>query len=89
MTPSSTKTELIEEIYTDNDKEIWWDKKVTTIPPLKHNKADIVYQNKIENKCYIIDIAIELDVKVEKNIKLKYDNDMQLSSELTISKFYV
>ena len=43
MTPSSTKTELIEEIYTDNDKEIWWDKKVTTIPPLKHNKADIVY----------------------------------------------
>ena len=27
---------LIEEIYTDNDKEIWWDKKVTTTPSLKH-----------------------------------------------------
>ena len=89
MTPSSTKTELIEEIYTDNDKEIWWDKKVTTIPRLKHNKPDIMYQNKIENECYIIDIAIGLDVNVGKNIKLKYDNNMQLSSELTISKFYV
>ena len=33
---------LIEKIYTDNDKEIWWDKKVTTIPPLIHNKSDIV-----------------------------------------------
>ena len=24
----------IEEIYTDNGTQIWWDKKVTTIPPL-------------------------------------------------------
>ena len=39
----------IEEIYTDNDKEIWWDKKITTIPPLKHNKPNIVYWNKTEN----------------------------------------
>ena len=72
----------IEEIYTDNDKEIWWDKKVTTIPPLKHNKPDIVYWNKTENKYYIIDIAIGLDINVWKNINLKYDIYMQLSSEL-------
>ena len=72
----------IEEIYTDNDKEIWWDKKVTTIPPLKHNKPDIVYWNKTENKCYIIGIAIDLYINVGKNINLKYDNYMQLLSEL-------
>ena len=72
----------IEEIYTDNDKEIWWDKKVTTIPPLKHSKPDIVYWNKTENKCYIIGIAIGLDINVGKNINLKYDNYMQLWSEL-------
>ena len=66
----------------DNDKEIWWDKKVTTIPPLKHNKPDIVYWNKTENKCYIIGIAIGLDINVGKNINLKYDNYMQLWSEL-------
>ena len=72
----------IEKIYTDDDKEIWLDKKITTIPPLKRNKSDIVYWNKTENKCYIIDIAIGLDINVGKNINLKYDNYVQLSSEL-------
>ena len=72
----------IEEIYTGNDKEIWWDKKVTTIPPLKRNKQDIVYWNKTENKYSIIDIAIGLDINVGKNINLKYDNYIQLSPEL-------
>ena len=66
----------------DNDKEIWWDKKVTTIPPLKQNKPDIVYWKKAENKCYVIDIAIGVDINVGKNINLKYDNYMQLWSEL-------
>ena len=73
---------LIEGIYMDKDKEIWWDKKVTTIAPLKYNKPDVVYWNKTENKYYIIDIAIGLDINVGKNINLKYDNCMQLSSEL-------
>ena len=72
---------LIEEIYTDSNKEIWWDQKVTIIPPLKH-KSNIVYWNKTENKCYIIDIAIGLDINVGKNINLKYDNYIQLSPEL-------
>ena len=72
---------LIEEIYTDSNKEIWWDEKVTIIPPLKH-KSNIVYWNKTENKCYIIDIAIGLDINVGKNINLKYDNYIQLSPEL-------
>ena len=62
----------IEQFYTDNNKEIRWDKKITTIPPLKHNKPDIVYWNKTENKCYITDTAIGLNVG--KNINLKYDN---------------
>ena len=67
----------IEEICTDNDREIWWDKKVTNIPPLKHNKPDIVYWNKTENT-----IAVCLDINLGKNINLKYNNYMQLSSEL-------
>ena len=72
----------IEEIYQDNEKEIWWDKKITTIPLLKHNKPDIAHWNKTEDKCYIIDFIIGLDINVEKNINLKFDNYMQLSSEL-------
>ena len=71
-----------EEIYKDNDKEIWWEKKITIIPLLKHNKPDIEYWNKTEDKCYIIDFVIGLDINAEKNINLKFDNYMQLSSEL-------
>ena len=52
------------------------------MPPLKHNKPDIVYWKKTESKCYIIDIAVGLDINVGKNMNLKYDNYMQLSSEL-------
>ena len=41
-----------------------------------------MYWKKTGNKCYIIDIAIGLDINVRKNINLKFDNYMQLSSEL-------
>ena len=72
----------IVEIYNEGNKEIWWDKKITTIPPLKHNKPDILYWNKHDNTCFIIDIAVGFDVNVTKNGNLKHDNYMQLSSEL-------
>ena len=72
----------IVEIYSEGNKEIWWDKKITTIPPLKHNKPDNIYWNKHGNICFIIDIAVGLNVNIAKNINLKHDNYMQLSSEL-------
>ena len=72
----------IVEIYNEGNKEIWWDRKITTIPPLKHNKPDILYWNKHDNTCFIIDIAVGLDVNITKNVNLKHDNYMQLSSEL-------
>ena len=72
----------IVEIYSKGNKEIWWEKKITTIPPLKHNKPDILYWNKYENTCFMIDIAVGLDVNITKNVNLKHGNYMQLSSEL-------
>ena len=72
----------IVEIYNEGNKEIWWDKKITTISPLKHNKPDILYWNKHDNTCFIIDIAVGLDVNITKSVNLKHDNYMQLSSEL-------
>ena len=72
----------IVEVYNEDNKEIWWDKKITSIPPLKHNKPDILYWNKHDNTCFIIDIAVGLDVNITKNVNLKHDNYMQLSSEL-------
>ena len=69
---------------SEGDKELWWDKKITTIPPLKHNKPDIHCWNKHDSMCFIIDIAVGLDVNITKNINLKHDNYMQLSSELKL-----
>ena len=71
----------IVEIYNEGNKEIWWDKKITTIP-LKHNKPDILYWNRHDNACFIIDIAVGLDVNITKNVNLKHDYYMPLSSEL-------
>ena len=39
----------IVEIYNQGNREIWWDNKMTTMPPLKHNKPDILYWNKHDN----------------------------------------
>ena len=52
------------------------------MPPLKQNKPDILYWNKHDNTCFIINIAAGLDVNIRKNVNLKYDNYMQFSSEL-------
>ena len=67
------------EIYNEPKKEIWLDKKLTTIP---HNKPDISNWNKQDNTCFIINIAVGLDVIIIKNINMKHGNYMQLSSEL-------
>ena len=37
------------EIYNEGNKEIWWDKKIITMPLLKHNKPDSLYWNKHNN----------------------------------------
>lgn len=51
------------------------------IPPLK---PYLLYCNEAETTRYIIDIALNLDINVGENINLKYENYMQLSSELEI-----
>ena len=70
----------IVEIYNEGNKEIWWNKKITTI--IKYNKPDILYWNKHGNTCFIVDIAVGLDVNITKNVHLKHDNYMQLSPKL-------
>ena len=68
----SSETEVpmnsIQEVYSNADKEIWWDTKIKTSPTLEHNKPDIVLWLKKEKKCYIIDIKVGLDVNINKNI---------------------
>ena len=72
----------IVEVHNEGNKEIWRGKKLIIIAPLEDIKPDILYWNKHDNTCFIIDIAVGLDVSITKNVNLKHDNYMQLSSEL-------
>ena len=72
----------IQEIYSDDNIEVWWDKKVTTLSPCHHNKPDIVLWKKDEKKCHVIDISVGLDVNIDRNITMKLDNYLPLTAEL-------
>ena len=48
----------LQEKYTDEFVEIWWDTKIKTIPSLKHNKPDLVIWYKIDKTCFIVDMAV-------------------------------
>ena len=61
-------------IWVNNDIEIWWDTFIKTVPPVPHNKPDIVVWRKNENKCFIIDICVPLDENIHKQEKMKVDN---------------
>ena len=56
----------IVDIYREHNKDIWWDKKITTIPPLKHSKPYILYWNNT------FSIVVGLDANMTKNTNLKH-----------------
>ena len=79
---STKKRQPIQTYCANNEIEVWWDTKVKTLTKCPHDKPDIVLWNITEKKCHVIDICICLDVNIEKNIKLKKDNYLQLIAEL-------
>ena len=72
----------ITEVYTDEKTEIWWDTRIKTLVKLEHDKPDIVLWKRDEQKCFIIDICVCLDVNIDKNIELKQNYYLPLAAEL-------
>ena len=72
----------VQDIYVDDNIEVWWDKKISTLTPCTHNKPDIVLWKKNEKKCHVIDICVGLDVNIDKNISMKQDHYLPLTAEL-------
>ena len=79
---STSERQPIQDVYTDEDIEIWWDTKINTLRKCEHNKPDIVLWKKKDKMCYVIDVRVGLDVNIDKNIKEKLDNYLQLTAEL-------
>ena len=72
----------LQEKHTDEFVEIWWDTQIKTIPSLKHNKPDLVIQYKVDKTCFIVDVAVGLDVNTTRNYNQKNDNYVLLLTEL-------
>ena len=72
----------IQSYYANKEMDIWWDTIIKTLTKCEHNKPDIVLWRETEKKWYIIDVCVCLDVNINKNIQLKLDNYLPLSSEL-------
>ena len=76
------KRRPIQEFYTNEEVEIWYDTKIKTLTKCQHNKPDIVLWRKYDKKCFVKDVSVGLDVNVDKNIQLKFDNYLPLVAEL-------
>ena len=72
----------LQEKYTDEFVEMWWDTKIKTIPSLQHNKPDLVIWYKIDKTCSIVDVAVGLDVNTTWNYNQKNDNYVLLLFKL-------
>ena len=79
---SSDERHPIQEVYVNDSREVWWDKKITTLSACAHNRPDIVLWKKDEKRCHVIDICVGLDVNIDKNITMKLDNYLPLTAEL-------
>ena len=72
----------IQDVFNDDEVEVWWDVKIPTKTSVEHNKPDLVVWKKQEKRAYIVDVVVGLDVNVEKNENIKRDYYYPLSTEL-------
>ena len=61
--------------------EIWWDRGVTTLTKIPHNRRDLIIWNTNTNEC-IIDICIPLDTNLELRDTTKRNNYVELVDQL-------
>ena len=62
--------------------EIWWDRGVTTLTKIPHNRRDLIIWNSNTNECTIIDICIPLDTNLELRDTTKRNNYVELVDQL-------
>ena len=65
-----------------NGAEVWWDRQVTTLTKIPHNKPDIIIWDGTNNECKIIDICVPLDTNLELRDTTKRNNYVELVDQL-------
>ena len=64
------------------DAEMWWDKKVKTVTKIERNRPDMIYWDKKNKQCEIIEISVPLDNNMQQAYKLKQGKYIELISQL-------
>ena len=70
------------EVTKTTDAEMWWDKKVRTVTKIEHNRPGMIYWDKKNKQCEIIEISVPLDNNMQKAYKLKQGKYIELISQL-------
>ena len=74
--------EMPSAILKVNGAEVWWDRQVTTLTKIPHNKPDIIIWDGTNNECKIIDICVPLDTNLELRDTTKRNNYVELVDQL-------
>ena len=74
--------EMPSAILKVNGAEVWWDRQVTTLTKIPHNKLDIIIWDGTNNECKIIDICVPLDTNLELMDTTKRNNYVELVDQL-------
>ena len=64
------------------DAKMWWEKKVKTVTKIEHNRPDMIYWDKKNKQCEIIEISVPLDNNMQQAYKLKEGKYIELISQL-------
>ena len=64
------------------DAEMWWGKKVKTMTKIEHNRPDMIYWDKKNKQCEIIEISVPLDNYMQQAYRLKQGKYIELISQL-------
>ena len=62
--------------------EIWWNRGVTTLTKIPHNRLDLIIWDSNTNECKIIDICVPLDTNLELRDTTKRNNYIELIDQL-------
>ena len=72
----------VESVIVTEDLRLLWDFPIQTDHRLEHNRPDIVFENKKDRSCLLIDISCPFDTRIERKEKEKIEVYQDLKREI-------
>ena len=72
----------VENVIVTEDIRLLWDFPIQTDHRLEHNRPDIVFENKKDRSCLLIDISCPFDTRIERKEKEKIEVYQDLKREI-------